>query len=264
MKNLNIKSLTNWKLYFTLLSASAFSIAAVLPYIVTVQADVLKAAPIPLPVLLLASVIQGLIFFAIIIFVGLRISQKLGLQIPILEKLLVGEKPDTDVKSIIKLSVFLGCLSGITMILLDSLLFSQLGIEELFEQISVPVWQGFLASFYGGITEEIIMRLFFMTFILWIISKMIKIKGKAVENNWLMWSSIIIATLLFGIGHLPITATLTALTPMVIVRALVLNGIGGLVFGWLYWKKGLEGAMIAHFSTDIIIYVCLPTILLFM
>lgn len=263
MKNLNIKSLTNWKLYFTLLSASAFSIAAVLPYIITVQADVLKAAPIPLPVLLLASVIQGLIFFAIIIFVGLRISQKLGLQIPILEKLLVGEKPDTDVKSIIKLSAFLGCLSGITMILLDSLLFSQLGIEELFEQISVPVWQGFLASFYGGITEEIIMRLFFMTFILWITNKIIKIKGKAVENNWLMWSSIIIATLLFGIGHLPITATLTALTPMVIVRALVLNGIGGLVFGWLYWKKGLEGAMIAHFSTDIIIYVCLPTILLF-
>jgi len=260
MKSLNIKSLTNWKLYFTLLTASALSIAAVLPYIVTVQADVLKAAPIPLPVVLLASVIQSLILFAIIIFVGLRISKKLGLQIPILEKLLIGEKPDTDVKSIIKLSVFLGCLSGVIMILLDSQLFSQLGIEELFEQISVPVWQGFLASFYGGITEEIVMRLFFMTFILWIISKIIRIKGKAIDNNWLMWSSIIIATLLFGIGHLPITATLTALTPMVIVRALVLNGIGGLVFGWLYWKKGLEGAMIAHFSTDIIIYVCLPSI----
>lgn len=30
------------------------------------------------------------------------------------------------------------------------------------------------------------------------------------------------------------------------------------VFGWLYWKKGLESAMIAHFSADIIIHVCLP------
>jgi hypothetical protein len=45
MKSLNIKSLTNWKLYFTLLTASALFIAAILPFIVTVQADVLKSAP---------------------------------------------------------------------------------------------------------------------------------------------------------------------------------------------------------------------------
>jgi membrane protease YdiL (CAAX protease family) len=264
MKSLNIKNLTNWKLYFTLLTASAFSVAAILPYIITVQADVLKAAPIPLPVVILASVIQSLFLFAIIIFVGLRISRQLGLQAPFLEKLLAGEKPDTGVKSVIKLSVSLGSLSGVIMILLDSLLFSRLGIGVLFEQISVPIWKGFLASFYGGITEEILMRLFFMTFILWIISKIIRIKGNVLENNLVMWSSIIIATLLFGIGHLPITATLTALTPMVVIRALVLNGIGGLVFGWLYWKKGLEAAMIAHFSTDMIIYVCLPAISLLM
>lgn len=264
MKTINIKSLTNWKLYFTLLTASALSIAAILPYIVTVQADVLKAAPMPLPIVLLVSVIQSLFLFAIIIFAGLRLSGKLGLQVPVLEKLFAGERPDKGVKSMIKLSVFLGLLSGVIIVLLDSQLFSRLGIGELFEQISVPVWQGFLASFYGGITEEILMRLFFMTFIIWIISKVIKTKGNVLENNFIVWSSIVIATLLFGIGHLPITSTLTSLTPMVIIRALVLNGIGGLVFGWLYWKKGLEAAMIAHFSADIIIYVCLPVLRLFM
>jgi membrane protease YdiL (CAAX protease family) len=42
----------------------------------------------------------------------------------------------------------------------------------------------------------------------------------------------------------------------------LLNGIGGVVFGWLYWKKGLESAMIAHFSADIVLHVLLPAILM--
>jgi len=60
------------------------------------------------------------------------------------------------------------------------------------------------------------------------------------------------------LGHLPATALITTLTPLVIFRALLLNGIGGVVFGWLYWKKGLESSMIAHFSADITLHVLFP------
>ena len=41
-------------------------------------------------------------------------------------------------------------------------------------------------------------------------------------------------------------------------RAIVLNGVGGLVFGWLYWTFGLEAAMVSHFSADIVIHVIMP------
>jgi len=40
-----------------------------------------------------------------------------------------------------------------------------------------------------------------------------------------------------------------------------LNGIGGIIFGWLYWKKGLESAMISHFSADIVLQVIFPFVL---
>ena len=43
-----------------------------------------------------------------------------------------------------------------------------------------------------------------------------------------------------------------------ITRALLLNGIGGIVFGWLYWKRGLLAAMLAHFSADIVLHVVTP------
>lgn len=248
-------------MYFILLSGSILSILAIMPYILTLQGDILKAAPVALPLVILIIVFQSALLFAVLTFIGLKLSNKLGLQMPIIERIATKEKIDFNLKAMIKTSVLLGLLTGIIIVLLDFVFF-KFGLESLFKQLSVPIWQGFLASFYGGISEEIVMRLFFMTFIVWLISKITKSKGKIIENKLIMWTSILIASLLFGIAHLPITAELTTLTPLVVFRALLLNGIGGVVFGWLYWKKGLESGMIAHFSADIILHVGLPFIFL--
>jgi membrane protease YdiL (CAAX protease family) len=45
------------------------------------------------------------------------------------------------------------------------------------------------------------------------------------------------------------------LTPFVIARALLLNGIFGLVAGWLYWRKSLEAAMAAHMLGHVVFTV---------
>lgn len=258
---MNIKKSINWKVFFVLLSASAFSILAVMPYIISLQGDVLRAAPIPFPVVILITIFQSVLMFAFFIFIGLRLSNKIGLGLPIIERLVDKKNIDFDLKPTIKKSIIFGILVGIIIILLDFAFF-QFGLERIFKQISVPVWQGFLASFYGGISEEIVMRLFFMTFIIWLISKIKRTGSKIIENNLEVWTSIFIASILFGIGHLPVTSELMDLTPLVVFRSLLLNGVGGVVFGWLYWKKGLESAMIAHFSADIVLHVCLPLVLI--
>jgi len=101
------------------------------------------------------------------------------------------------------------------------------------------------------------MRLFLMTLLVWVSYK-IKRTEEGKPTNVGVWLAIIITAVLFGIGHLPITAALTTITPSVVARAILLNGIAGIAFGWLYWKKGLESAMISHFSADIVLYVILP------
>jgi membrane protease YdiL (CAAX protease family) len=256
---MNIKTVVNWKIYFTLLAASVLSILAVMPYILTLQGDILRISSLSLPVIILIIVLQSIFMFAIFTFIGLKLSTHLGLQLPILESIVLKKKPDINVRSIIQTSMLLGIIAGVVIILLD-LLFTQTGLENLFKEISAPIWQGFLASFYGGISEEIVMRFFFMALIIWILSKFIK--GKAIENNFVMWLSIIFAAVIFGLGHLPVTMAITTITPLIILRALLLNGIGGVIFGWLYWKKGIESAMIAHFSADIMLHVCYPFLLL--
>jgi cellobiose-specific phosphotransferase system component IIC len=49
-----------------------------------------------------------------------------------------------------------------------------------------------------------------------------------------------------------------SLNPLVVTSTLVLNGIGGLVFGWLFWTFGLDGAVLAHFLADAIKLPLIP------
>lgn len=250
----------DWKLFLILLIACIFGTIAVLPYTITLQEELLQNLPVPLYVLLAAQLIQSVVLFGVAIFVGLNLARKVGLGLPILEGWLEGREVKSYLKSILGISIGLGILAGILIIGLDRL-FSFAGVPINVTQASInpPAWQGFFASFYGGINEEILLRLFIMTLIAWMIFKLKKTEeGKTTSIG--MWLAIIIAAVIFGIGHLPAVMAITTLTSLVIVRTIILNCVGGIIFGWLYWKKGLESAMISHFSADIVLHVILPLI----
>ena len=122
------------------------------------------------------------------------------------------------------------------------------------DKIQTTPWQGFLASFYGGINEEILLRLFLMSLLTWL-GKFISHTEDGKPTAGVLWTANILAAVLFGLGHLPATAAIMTITPLVVVRAIVLNGLGGIGFGYFYSKYGLESAMLSHFSADIILHV---------
>jgi len=250
------------KLFLILLIACIFGTIAVLPYTLTLQGELLQNLPVPLYVLLAAQLIQSIVLFGIAIFVGLHLAKKVGLGLPILEGWLEGREVKSYLKSILGISVGLGVLAGIIIIGIDFLFsISGLTISLIQPQINPPAWQGFLASFYGGINEEVLLRLFLMTLIAWIFFKIRKTKeGKPTDIG--MWLAIILAAVIFGAGHLPAVSAITTITPLQIIRVILLNSVGGIIFGWLYWKKGLESAMISHFSADIVLHVILPLLIL--
>jgi membrane protease YdiL (CAAX protease family) len=69
------------------------------------------------------------------------------------------------------------------------------------------------------------------------------------------WVAIVLVAVLFGLGHLPATSAITPLTTTLVVRALVLNGIAGITFGYLYWKQGLEAAMLGHMNAHVVMQI---------
>jgi len=264
----------NWKIFFILLAASVFGVIAILPYTLALEADALAkmTLPMPLPLLLSLQVLQNAVLFAIAISIGLFLANRIGLGLPILEAKLAGESVAARIKAILLPSISLGVAGSILIIALDKFVFApslqaQLGsaANALNLQTAQPAaWKGLLASFYGGINEEILLRLFVLSLLAWL-GKFINHtpEGPALSASKghptlaVLWTANILAAVLFGLGHLPATATLIALTPLVIVRAVVLNGLAGIVFGYLYWTRGLESAMLSHFSADLVLHVLL-------
>jgi len=246
----------NWKIFSILLTLSLISVICVFPYVLTVQGETIKKIGQPIGILFIVQFIQSAILFSVTIFFGLIFTKKIGFQIPFIEAALNRGDQRKVLKDILGRSALFGAVTAGVLYTLD-ILFTALGSGLSTHQDYAPVWQKLLAAVYGGTTEEILMRLFLMTFFIWIGMKIFK-KDRPTRAGVII--SIVLAAVIFGLGHLPITASLTALSPLIIGRAVVLNGIGGLVFGWLFWKKGLESAMIAHFTADIFLLTLLPLV----
>jgi hypothetical protein len=178
--------------------------------------------------------------------------------LPILQSILEGKNQAKELKLILIPSVGLGVLAGVLIILL-SIPFDRLIPAFQNASASIPAWKALLASFYGGIAEEVLLRFFLVSLFVWI-TFIIKKTEEGYPQNRGIWVSIVLAAIIFGLGHLPATSQITPLTGLVVIRAIILNGTGGIIFGWLYWKKGLESAMIAHFSADIVLHIVTPAV----
>ena len=249
----------NKKIFLVIWSAGTLSVLAVLPYAFALEADLLQNVPVSLPVLALLSWLQSALLLAIAASLGLLFARKVGFKFPILERLLSRSGDPIAWKDFLRLPITLGFLTA-AAIAVGNWLFIAAGVVLNEKLISaIPVWKRFLASFYGGIGEETLMRLFLVSLFVWIFSKITRSR-EPLSRSGLVWSAIVIVSILFGLGHLPATAAVGQLTPLVIARALVLNGIAGLVLGWLFWKKGFEAAVVAHFTADLMILIVLPLI----
>ncbi len=106
---------------------------------------------------------------------------------------------------------------------------------------------------YGGILEEIMLRLFFLSLLVFILDLVFgkTEQGLEIPKAFYLIANLI-AAILFALGHLPATqATFGSLSGMLVLRSLVLNGVLGYLFGWVYIKWGIQYAMITHALTHL-------------
>ena len=129
-------------------------------------------------------------------------------------------------------------------------------LEEVQESIVPGLTVGGVAAavLYGGVVEEILLRLFYMslvTFLLWKIFFRRKKKNEIPEGVFI--AANLLAAVLFALGHLPAAMVMFGrLTPLVVFRCLLLNGGFGLLFGRIYRKYGLRCAMLSHAALHLV------------
>src|SRR5699024_12420525 len=73
-------------------------------------------------------------------------------------------------KKLLTISIVAAIVVSVIIFRLDVLIFNPL-MKAPIDQVPSPTWwQGLLASIYGGFTEEIMLRLFGMTLIVWFLA----------------------------------------------------------------------------------------------
>jgi membrane protease YdiL (CAAX protease family) len=253
----------NWRLFFLLWSASVIGIILVLPYGLAMIPAKLSSKLPPLHLLLPLQVAQGAIFLGVMTLAGLFFANRIGLSVPILEAWIDGQGIRSKLSSIFLPSILVGLLGTLLLLAMELTVFQPAIRHENPTSASAlslwnqpPAWKGVLASFYGGIDEEVELRLFALSLLAWL-GRFLHRKPDGRPSVQVLWVANILAAVLFGLGHLPMTSTIVPLTPLIIVRAVVLNGLLGIGFGYLYCTRGLESAMLSHFFADLLLHVVL-------
>ena len=143
-------------------------------------------------------------------------------------------------------AIIVSVIGGLCLILPDILFFGKYS-QAIMDSYSVkPTIPYMLAAvLYGGVIEEVMLRLFFMSLITFILFKLFGKKSEK-PSTAIVVSANVVTALLFAASHLPTTAATMGLTPMIVFRCFLLNGTFGLLFGRLYRKHGLRYAMLGH------------------
>ena len=220
--------------------ASAISVVALFPYLLTI-APKLRASRKPLWLLILMQAVRAGFSMTLLAWIGLRVGAPFGLDAPLLRGL-VSHRLNARPREFL-LAATAGAVAGIAILLLDRYLF------QTPNSGAGSRWKGFLAAFYGAFVEEVLSRLFLMSMLVWLLARLHP------PDNAVFLVACLLSAMVFAAGHLPTAAQVAPLNRSMVTRVLVLNTLAGVVFGILFWRYGLEQAMVAHFATDLVLHV---------
>lgn len=195
-------------------------------------------------VLVLLSTLQSTLLIALFAALGVYAAPRVGLSAPFFEAIISGEPAWPAVKPQL-LPTILASVIGAALFLLSYYGFfrPRMDPENVVCMETLRMDLGLLARLlYGGIAEEVLTRWGLLSGLVWL--------GLTVFGSIspaLIWASIILTGILFGLGHLPsYLAAGCRRTPTLISAMVWLNLWASLIFGWLFWQYGLASAMLAH------------------
>jgi membrane protease YdiL (CAAX protease family) len=208
------------------------------------------ALPAPMPLIALASAFQSGVLLALATWAGVALSPTLGFHAPLFEAAAARRPVLPELWAQLRPGLYAGVPGGLLL-----LFFTRLAPPEiagLTARYEPPLLARLL---YGGITEEVLMRWGVMTCFTWLTWRLFRHPGDAVRTVHVI-SAIVASSLLFGLGHLPVAHYLLGgFTPETLFWVIGANTWFGLLFGWLFWRRGLESAMVAHATTHLVHYL---------
>jgi hypothetical protein len=207
----------------------------------------LSELPAAKPVIALVNAAVVLILYGGLGYLGLKLSLKLGF----------AEIWDPKVSNRDRFlaPALIGAGLGLVFILVDAL-FSR--FHSLGPLPHPPFPASLAASAAAGIGEEIIFRLFFISFWVWLVSHVL-LKKK--WQNRIFWIIAVFSAFAFAVGHIPSVMILSGLQAVseipsaLLAEIILLNGALSLFAAHYFRKFGFLAPVGIHFWADVIWHV---------
>lgn len=229
-------------------------IVALVGYVYLMTPPTAVPEGLSLPLLAVLSGVNPLLLLSVACLLGAYAAPRVGLQSYVIDWMGTGDGTWRHLRDEVPLAVGIGILGSVLIVVLDAVMmpFVAQDLPQSVLGATRPTVLEILAYapvrfLYGGITEELMLRFGLMSVLVyagW------RITGRRTDGPQpsVVWAAIVIAAVLFGVGHLPALAQAATLTPALVARTVLLNAVAGVLLGWLYWSRSLEAAMVAHIS----------------
>lgn len=196
----------------------------------------------------------GLIL-TVAVFIGLKFAHRVNLTSPLSGAISKKEKLWPALAPQLLPGICAGIAGGL-MVILATTIWKPfwpsevvMRITQLGEILPLPT-----RIFYGGITEELLLRWGFMSFLVWGGWRLFQ-KSYEKPSSALYVLMILTSSLVFAVGHLPMAYLLSPDTSMALISyVIVANSAFGFIEGYLFWKKGLEASIIAHICAHLTMF----------
>lgn len=207
--------------------------------------------PAPLWLISLASLGQSGLLVALAVWSGVALAAKVGLRAPAFEAAAAARSIVSALRPELLPGVVGGALGGLGLFAIGGYA-SPAALAQVEQRFSLPILARVL---YGGVTEELLLRWGLMTALVWVAWRLLQ-RRSGTPRAVFIWVAIVLSALLFGAGHLPAAAILVGkLTAELVLFVVGVNAAFGMLFGYLYWRYGLEAAMIAHATAHVVSYL---------
>lgn len=209
-----------------------------------------EALPMPLWVLALLSLGQSAVILALVVWAGVALAPVVGLDAPVFGAAITRRPLGPVLRPQLMPGLIAGLLGG--AFLFGAWRYAPVLLAPIQERLSLPL---FARVLYGGITEELLLRWGLMTVLVWLAWALLQ-RRRGVPRPGHIWLAVVVSALLFGASHLPAASILAGpLDSATVVWVVGVNTAFGLLFGYLFWRHGLESAMIAHGLTHVVHYL---------
>ena len=208
------------------------SFCPVIPTLIRRVSSADRQPRIPVPVLVLLTLIQTSLIVVVSAWAGERLGPPLGLRSGLLDP--AAHPTWSNITRLVLPGIVVGCVGGLVAFSLAKPLISYLREIPLITRL-----------LYGGFTEEVIVRWGLMTCIVWLLSHGGVTGATYSTQSYVMLAGVVVTNALFAGAHIPLLRAVKTSTPSIAAWVIF---VVSLPWGWLFWVFGIESAMIAHMT----------------